>query len=69
VGYTGTDEWYTVEGSVLESNGAGGSSPSELRRLHERIVGHLTKPGPTADGSKEPVSSLAFCHNRSRAVR
>ena len=65
--YTGADEWYTVEGSVLESNG--GSSPSELRRLHGRIVGHLTKPGPTADGSEESVSSLAFCHNRSRAVR
>ena len=60
VRYVGADEWYTVEGSPIKSNNAGGSSPSELRGLHEQVVGHLTTPGPVVQGNEEPVSLLSF---------
>ena len=60
VRYARADEWYTVEGSPIESNNAGGSSPSELRGLHEQVVGLLTMPGPTVYGNEEPVSLLGF---------
>lgn len=60
VRYAGADEWYTVEGSPIKSNNAGGSFPSELRGLHEQVVWHLATPGPTVDGNEEPISLLAF---------
>lgn len=56
VRYAGADEWYTVEGSPIEPGGVG--STPELRELHERIVGHLTAPGPVVEGNEEPVCLL-----------
>lgn len=58
VRYAGADEWYTVEGSPIESGNAGG--PSELRDLHEHIVEHLTTPGSVVEGNEEPVSLEGF---------
>lgn len=55
VRYAGASEWYVVEGSPIEPGNAG--SPSELR---ERIVEHLTTPGPTVDGNEEPVYLSRF---------
>jgi len=60
VRYGGADEWYTVEGSPIELGNAGGLSPSELRELYERIVGHLTTPGTTVGGNEEPTSLREF---------
>ena len=60
VRYARADEWYTVEGSPIESNNAGGSSPSELRKLHECIVRHLTTPGKIIEGNEEPTSLRGF---------
>ena len=61
VRYAGANEWYSVEGSPIESNNSAGSlSPSELRGLHERVVGHLTTPGPIVQGNEEPISLLSF---------
>ncbi len=58
VRYAGASEWYAVEGSPIEPSGDGGSS--ELNELHERIVDHLTTPGPTVDGNEEPTSLMGF---------
>jgi hypothetical protein len=60
VRYVGADEWYTVEGSPIELGNSGGSSSSELRELHRRIVGHLTRPGKIVAGNEEPVSLQRF---------
>ena len=54
VRYGGADEWYSVEGSPIEPGNIGGAS--KLRELHERIVEHLTTPGPVVEGNEEPVS-------------
>ncbi len=58
VRYAGASEWYTVEGSPIESGGGCGSS--ELDELHERIVEHLTTPGPIVEGNEEPVYLSQF---------
>jgi hypothetical protein len=58
VRYAGADEWYTVEGSPIEPDSAGG--PSELRELHERIVEHLTTPGSVVEDNEKPVSLEGF---------
>jgi len=55
VRYAGADEWYTVEGSPLESREA-----KDTDALHERVVEHLQRPGPTANGNEEPVSLKDF---------
>ena len=52
--YAGADEWYTVEGSPIEPENAGGRF--ELRKLHKRIVRHLTTPGKIIEGNEEPTS-------------
>lgn len=58
--YLGADEWYTVEGSPVGVDSAGGLSPSELRELHERIVNHLTTPGMIVNGNEAPTSLRGF---------
>lgn len=60
VRYAEADDWYTVEGSPIESSVAGGSFLSELRKLHERIVRHLTTPGKIIEGNEEPTSLRGF---------
>ena len=55
VRYAEADEWYTVEGSPIEASVVGGSFLSELRKLHERIVRHLTTPGKIIEGNEEPT--------------
>lgn len=55
VRYAGAEEWYTVEGSPIESGNAG--SPSEL---HERIVEHLTMPGNIVEGNEGTTSLYGF---------
>ncbi|MCA1716254.1 MAG: hypothetical protein LC781_05105 [Actinobacteria bacterium] len=56
--YAGTDEWYTVEGSLIEPENAGGLF--EFRKLHERIVRRLTTPGKIIEGNEEPTSLRGF---------
>ncbi len=58
VRYAGASEWYVVEGSPIEPGGAGGLS--NLDELHERIVEHLTTPGPIVEGNEEPVYLSRF---------
>ena len=53
VRYAGAGEWYTVTGSPVSLDAAGRCAPADL---HERVVNHLTKPGPIVDGNEEPVS-------------
>ena len=60
VRYAGADEWYTVEGSPIEPDNDNGLSPPKLRKLHERVVRHLTTPGPIVEGNEQPVSLLGF---------
>jgi hypothetical protein len=60
VRYVGADEWYTVDGSPIESNNTGDLSPAELRELHKRVVRHLTTPGKIVDGNEESTSLLGF---------
>ena len=55
VRYAGAEEWYTVEGSPIESGNA--SRPSEL---HERIVEYLTMPGNIVEGNEEATSLYGF---------
>ena len=58
VRYAGASEWYAVEGSPIEPSGSG--DPSKLDGLHERIVEHLTRPGPTVEGNEAPASLMGF---------
>lgn len=58
VRYAGAEEWYAVEGGPIKLDNAGG--PSELRELHERVVEHLTTPGPVVKGNEEPISLHGF---------
>lgn len=51
--YVGAEEWYTVSGSPIPLDETGRSSP---KNLHERVVKHLTTPGPVVDGNEEPTS-------------
>ena len=60
VRYAGADEWYTVKGGPIELNNTDDLSPSKLRKLHERVVRHLTTPGPIVEGNEQPVSLLGF---------
>lgn len=60
VRYDGADEWYTMEGSSIGPDGTGLRSPSELRELHERVLGRLKTPGQTVRGNEEPISLLKF---------
>ncbi len=53
VRYAGADEWYTVTGSPVSLDDVGHYTPADL---HERVVSHLTRPGPVVDGNEEPVS-------------
>lgn len=55
VRYSGADEWYTVTGSSVSLGER--FSPADL---HERVVSHLTRPGPVVDGNEEPVSLKEF---------
>jgi hypothetical protein len=59
VRYAGAEEWYTVEGSPISL--AAGSSSSEVRELHERVVRYLARPGRIVDGNEEPTSLFGFC--------
>ena len=60
VRYAGADEWYTVEGSPIGLGNDNSLSPSKLRKLHERVVRHLTTPGPIVEGNEQSVSLLGF---------
>jgi len=53
VRYAGADECYTVTGSPASLDAAGHYTPADL---HERVVGHLSKPGPAVNGNEGPVS-------------
>ena len=57
VRYAGADEWYTVTGSPISLDTAGRYT---LVHLHERVVSHLTTPGPVVDGNEEAVSLRGF---------
>lgn len=52
VRYAGAEEWYTVTGSPVPLSGEE-TDPGEL---HGRVVAHLSKPGPTAEGNEEAAS-------------
>lgn len=52
VRYAGAEEWYTVTGSPVPLSG----EEKDLERLHERVVAHLTAPGPVVDGNEGAVS-------------
>ena len=60
VRYVGADEWYTVEGSPIQLGNTSGLPKSELRELHERIVGLLTTPGMVVEGNEQATSLLGF---------
>ena len=60
VRYAGAEEWYTVEGSPISPADRVHSSPNELRRLHQRILAHLTSPGRVVNGNELPVSLASF---------
>ncbi len=55
VRYAGSEEWYTVTGSPVSLDGRSFSADP-----HERVVEHLTTPGPVVDGNEEPVSLEEF---------
>ncbi len=55
VRYSGADEWYAVTGSPVSL----GERPSPAD-MHERVVSHLTRPGPIVEGNEEPVSLEEF---------
>jgi len=55
VRYAGADEWYTVTGSPVSPGDR--SYPADT---HERVVEHLTIPGPVVDGNEEPASLREF---------
>ena len=55
VRYAGADEWYTVTGSPISLG-----KRFSLTDVHERVVSHLTRPGPVVDGNEEPVSLAGF---------
>jgi hypothetical protein len=55
VRYAGSDEWYTVTGSPVSPGDR--SYPADT---HERVVKHLTIPGPIVDGNEEPASLRGF---------
>ncbi len=63
VRYAGADEWYTVTGSPVSLGAAGYYTPVDL---HERVVSHLSKPGPAVNGNEEPVSLEGLSLTRSR---
>ncbi len=52
VRYAGAEEWYTVTGSPVPLSGEG-RDPGDL---HERVVAHLTHPGPTENGNEAATS-------------
>lgn len=54
VRYAGAEEWYTITGSPVSLDPAAGHyTPADL---HERVVSHLTKPGPVVNGNEGAVS-------------
>jgi hypothetical protein len=55
VRYAGADEWYTVTGSPVSLG-----ERFSLTDVHERVVSHLTRPGPVVDDNEEPVSLEEF---------
>lgn len=52
VRYAGAEEWYTVTGSPVPLCG----EENDPGDLHERVVKHLTNPGPIVDGNEEATS-------------
>ena len=60
VRYAGSEEWYTVEGSPMKTDSASSLPLSELRRLHERVVGHLITPGKVVEGNEQATSLLEY---------
>lgn len=54
VRYAGADELYTVEGSHVRAVSEA-VDESEHAAAHERILGHLTTPGPVRGGNEQPV--------------
>lgn len=53
VRYAGADEWYTVSGSPVRVQGDPDDAP-------ERIVRHLSTPGPVVDGNERAVTLEGF---------
>lgn len=49
VRYAGTEDWYTVSGSPVPARADG----AEAR---DRMLTHLTTPGPVVDGNERPVT-------------
>jgi hypothetical protein len=60
VRYAEAEEWYTVEGSPIESDNAGSLTPPKLAELHESVVRHLTTPGMVVEGNEQATSLLGF---------
>lgn len=54
VRYSGASELYTVEGSPVRAVSEY-VDESEHSAAHERILGHLTTPGPVRGGNEQPV--------------
>jgi hypothetical protein len=49
VRYAGTSDWYTVAGSPVPALGEGGET-------RDRMLEHLTTPGPVVSGNERPVT-------------
>lgn len=60
VRYAGAEEWYTVEGSPIQLGKISSLPKSELRELHESVVGHLTTPGMVVESNEQATSLLGF---------
>jgi hypothetical protein len=54
VRYAGATELYTVEGSPVRSVSET-PDESEHAAAHERILAHLTTPGPVRGGNEQPL--------------
>ena len=53
VRYASADEWYTVSGSPVQVQGNSDDAMG-------RVVGHLSTPGPVADGNEKAVTLEGF---------
>jgi hypothetical protein len=60
VRYAEAEEWYVVEGSPIEWGNVSSLPVSELRKLHESVVRHLTTPGKVVEGNEQAVSLVGF---------
>jgi len=58
--YAGAAEWYSVEGGPILLANTALSRHDELRKLHQRVLSHLTTPGRVVDGNELPTTLVSF---------